>query len=71
MSMKIRGKVVAEMSIIELEGWAGHPGKAGDHARAEIEKRTGEIIERPAKGRHAPKFEAPVIAQDDDKEEAA
>lgn len=69
MSMKIRGKVVAEMSIIQLEGWAGHPGKAGEHARAEIARRTGREIARPPKGTKAPKFEAPVV--DDDKEEAA
>ncbi|MDH5547994.1 MAG: hypothetical protein OEZ43_20645 [Gammaproteobacteria bacterium] len=70
MSMKIRGKVVAEMSLIQLEGWAGHPGKAGEHARAEIKRRTGKEIARPPKGTKAPKFETPV-ANDDAKEEAA
>ena len=69
MSMKIRGKVVAEMSIIELEGWVGHPGKAGEHARAEVKKRTGKEFSRPPKGTKAPKFEKPVV--DDAKEEAA
>ena len=69
MSMKIRSKVVAEMSIIELEGWVGHPGKAGEHARAEIKKRTGKEIARPPKGTKAPKIEKPVA--DDTQEEAA
>ena len=69
MSMKIRGKVVAEMSIIQLEGWAGHPGKAGEHARAEIMRRTGKEIARPPKGTKAPKIETPVA--DDAQEEAA
>ena len=71
MSMKIKGKLVSAMSVIQLEGWAGHPGKAGDRARAEIKRRTGKEIVAPPKGKKAPKFEEPVVEEDDAKEEAA